>query len=65
MDICDSIRKLCFPKKQKWYCIGMRNGRKVWMAESALRRASVDEICADKNLSPAPRRFRFRRRSRR
>lgn len=62
--ICSDIRKFCFPKKVRWFCIGVRFGKKVWMSESAIRLASVDEICADKNLEPAPRRFRLRRRSR-
>ena len=40
------------PIKSKWHHIGYRQGRKVFMTESCLRKCDIDDICSDPLLRP-------------
>lgn len=46
------IRRKLFPKPGRWQLIGYRQGRRVYMTESALRRCDIDDICSDPLLRP-------------
>lgn len=49
----DEIYRDMNPKPSRWHLIGYRQGRKVFMTESALRRCDIDEVCSDPLLRPA------------
>ncbi len=46
------IHRIMNPKPGKWHHIGYRQGRRVFMTESALRRCDIDDICSDPLLRP-------------
>ncbi len=46
------IRRSWFPKPIKWHHIGYRQGKRVFMTESCLRRCDIDDICSDPLLRP-------------
>lgn len=50
------IRRRCYPKPSKWHHIGYRQGKRVFMTESCLRRCNLDDICADPLLQPVQQR---------
>lgn len=50
------IRRLVYPKPGRWHHIGYRQGKKVFMTESCLRRCNIDDICSDPLLRPVQQR---------
>lgn len=55
IDVKEVIRQIhrdLHPQPSRWYCIGRRNGKRVYMTESALRRANIHDICSDPLLKP-------------
>lgn len=52
------INRSMNPKPSKWVHIGYRNGRRVFMTESNLRRCDIDDVCSDPLLQPVQNRRR-------
>jgi len=56
MTLKQELNRICFPKPIKWRLIGERQGKRVYMSESNLRKCDVDDICSDPLLQPVQQR---------